>query len=50
MRQLTFTYAGLPGRIEVSDAGAFVTWGGASFWSTAAIGELRQLIDNTVNS
>lgn len=50
MKQITFTYVGLPGRIEVSPAGAFVTWGGASFWSTAAIGALRQTIDNAIHA
>lgn len=41
MKTIKFTHQGIPGVIEVTEHGAFVRWGGASFPSANTTGALR---------
>lgn len=46
--RIPFTFDGIPGQIQVSQAGAFVSWSTASFWSTAIKGPLREAVDAAI--
>lgn len=43
-----FNFQRITGLVEITQAGLWVQWGGASFWSTAATGGLREAINRAV--
>lgn len=44
MKTIKFTFQRISGVIEVTHAGAFIRWGGASFWSANTTGGLREAV------
>ena len=48
MKNIKFKYEGVTGNIEITDAGAFVSWAGAAFWATSAKGGLRDAIEKAI--
>lgn len=44
MKTIKFNFQQVSGVIEVTQAGAFIRWGGASFWSTNTTGGLREAV------
>lgn len=44
MKTIKFNFQRISGVIEVTQAGAFIRWGGASFWSSNTTGGLREAV------